>query len=49
MKVYIAELHYDYEGFEILGVFKDENDAKKCLENHKHFGDERKITEHEVE
>jgi len=33
MKVYTAEKHWDYEGFEILGIFISEREAKKCCDN----------------
>jgi len=31
MKVYMVKANYDYDGFEILGIFREKEDAEKCL------------------
>lgn len=49
MKVYIAERHYDYEGFTIIGVFTTKKEAKKCCDYDCGCGDEHRVTDYEVE
>ena len=42
MNVYIAERKYDYEGFEIIGVFQSNEDAEKaCKEDVDGQGNQR--------
>lgn len=33
MKVYVAERHYDYEGFTIIGIFTTKEAAQACCDN----------------
>jgi|LGVF01.2.fsa_nt_gb hypothetical protein len=35
MVVYVAQAHYEYEGFDILGIFTTEEAAWKCLKDAK--------------
>ncbi len=49
--VYIAEAHYDYEGFEIIGVYMTRKDAEDACSRgrSKEFGaDEYKVTKHYI-
>ena len=43
--VYVAKIWYDYEGFEILGIYDTKEKAEKALEEPRTF----KGDEHEVE
>lgn len=33
MKLYVAQRHYDYEGFEIIGIFTDRAAAQLCCDS----------------
>jgi len=53
MKVYTAHREYDYEGFQIIGVFTTMEAAEKCcaedLDNSgKVQGDDHDVEEHEL-
>ena len=32
MKIYVAMLHYDYEGASVLGIFETQEAAKECCQ-----------------
>lgn len=54
MKIYIAERHNDYEGFDILGIFIKKEDAETCCSedvDNKGLpkGDEYEVTKHKVQ
>lgn len=47
MVVYVAKRHWDYEGFDIIGVFSNEKDANdKCLKDMR--GDYHSVECHSV-
>ena len=52
MNVYVACRGYDYEGFEIIGIFKTREEAKGCCDEDKDewgsLGDSHDIQVHEV-
>lgn len=33
MKVFVAQRHYDYEGFTIIGIFTTKEAAQACCDN----------------
>lgn len=33
MKVFVAQRHYDYEGFAIIGIFTTKEAAQACCDN----------------
>lgn len=58
MKAYLAKRGYEYEGFEVIGVFTRKEDAQKCCDNDFYkdqngvrfmCGDYHEVSEHEVE
>ena len=53
MKLYVAECNFDYEGFDIIGVFDTKEKAEAACENHKYKdgekrGDGRAVEEFEL-
>lgn len=48
MKLYVVKRLYDYEGFEILGIFDTWKQAHNCLKNEEFKGDGLIIDEHEL-
>jgi len=51
MKVYVAEGHWEYEGFDILGIFTTRGDAQLFLDKaikEDRLGDSYKISEHDL-
>lgn len=48
MKVYIAKRIYDYEGFDIIGVFSTKEKAQEACDKKK-GGDSRCIEEFEID
>jgi hypothetical protein len=51
MKVFTAHREYDYEGFQIIGVFTTKEAAEKCCiedvdESGRKYGDSHDVEEH---
>ena len=52
MKVYIAQAHYDYEGFSIIGVYATKEAAELAVEEKRRSGgyaDSYEVEEFEVQ
>ena len=53
MKVYTAERYYQYEGFQIIGIYTTKEAAQKCCdedvsESGRKNGDYHEVHEHEL-
>ena len=48
MKVYVAEVHYDYEGFNLVGIYTTKKKAQKALDTCGYEGDEQSIEEYKI-
>lgn len=53
MKVYVAMAGYDYEGYDIMGVYSTMDLAQKCIDEIKNnpvmYFDNHEIQEHEID
>lgn len=55
MTVYVAQRGYDYEGFEIIGIFTTKEAAQECCDNDVHpssgrkCGDSYDVAPHELD
>jgi len=45
MKVYVAKRNYDYEGFEIIGVYTERDLAEMACKDDSQYGDSHDIEE----
>ena len=45
-KLFVIKRHYDYEGFEILGIFDDEEKCNKYFREVEYIGDGLDIEEY---
>lgn len=48
MKVFTAERYYDYEGFQLLGIFTTEEKAQEVIDGDK-YGDGHNINEYTID
>lgn len=53
MKVYVAKAGYDYEGYEIMGIYSTMELAQACIDEIKSnpliYFDNHEIEEHEID
>lgn len=47
MKLYVAKIHYDYEGYGIVGIFSTREEAEDSFKNPDLYsGDDRTVDEY---